>query len=209
MRYSTTGKRLLDVCVATSALLLGSAVMLLIALLVRLKLGTPIIFCQQRPGLRGRPFMIYKFRSMNDRRDAWGRLLADGERLPPFGQFLRSSSLDELPELLNVLRGDMSLVGPRPLLMQYLDRYTPEQARRHDVKPGLTGWAQIHGRNTISWEDRFALDVWYVDNVSFLLDVKITLMTCWKVLKREGISAPGQASISEFMGTYTIQQGRS
>ena len=170
---------------------------------MRLKLGSPVLFRQRRPGLHGKPFTIYKFRTMTDARDAQGKLLPDAERLTPFGRFLRSASLDELPELFNVLKGDMSLVGPRPLLMQYLDRYTPEQMRRHEVKPGITGWAQVNGRNAITWEQKFALDVWYVDNKSLGLDGKIILLTLWKILKREGISQPGQATMEEFMGQAT------
>ena len=171
-----------------------------LALLVRLKLGSPIFFRQQRPGLRGKPFTMYKFRTMRDVVDARGQPLPDGERLTRLGRFLRSSSLDELPELFNVLRGDMSLVGPRPLLMEYLSRYSPEQARRHEVKPGITGWAQINGRNAISWEKKFKLDVWYVDNRSFWLDLKILLMTVQKVFRREGISAVGEATMPRFEG---------
>jgi sugar transferase EpsL len=150
--------------------------------------------------LHGKPFTLYKFRTMTDARDAQGNLLPDAERLVPFGRFLRSTSLDELPELWNVLRGDMSLVGPRPLLMQYLERYTPEQARRHEVRPGITGWAQVSGRNALTWEEKFALDVWYLERFSFWLDAKIIFLTAWKILKREGISQPGQATMEEFRG---------
>lgn len=171
-----------------------------IALAVKKKLGSPVVFRQIRPGLYGRPFTLYKFRTMRDARDASGRPLADADRLTAFGRFLRASSLDELPELMNVIRGEMSLVGPRPLLVQYLDRYTPVQARRHEVEPGLTGWAQVNGRNAISWDEKFALDVWYVDNLSFGLDIKIILMTIKKVLGREGISYKGEATMTEFMG---------
>lgn len=155
---------------------------------------------QTRPGRQARPFTVYKFRTMTDARDANGQLRPDADRLTKFGRFLRSTSLDELPELFNVLKGDMSLVGPRPLLMQYLARYTPEQARRHAVRPGITGWAQVNGRNALTWEQKFELDVWYVDHVSFLLDVKIIILTVWKTLKREGISQPGRATMEEFMG---------
>jgi sugar transferase EpsL len=183
------------------ALLCLAPVLALVALLVRLKLGAPLLFRQQRPGLHGKPFTLYKFRTMTDARDAQGRRLPDAERLTPFGRFLRSTSLDELPELFNVLKGEMSLVGPRPLLMRYLDRYTPEQARRHAVKPGITGWAQVNGRNALTWEEKFALDVWYVDHQSLWLDVKILAMTVWQVLKREGISQPGHATMEEFRGT--------
>jgi lipopolysaccharide/colanic/teichoic acid biosynthesis glycosyltransferase len=153
-----------------------------------------------RPGHFGRPFKIYKFRTMTDERDAQGNLLPDAERLTRLGRFLRSTSLDELPELFNILRGEMSIVGPRPLLMQYLDRYSPEQARRHDVLPGVTGWAQINGRNALTWEDKFKLDVWYVDHWSFWLDIKILFLTAWKVIRREGISQPGHATAEKFTG---------
>ena len=172
-----------------------------VALLVRVKLGSPVLFKQIRPGLQGKPFTLFKFRTMTDARDADGRLLSDAGRLTKFGRFLRTTSLDELPELFNVLKGDMSLVGPRPLLMQYLERYTPAQARRHEVKPGITGWAQVNGRNAISWEEKFKLDVWYVDNWSLWLDVKIIFMTIWKIFKREGITQPGQVTMEEFRGT--------
>jgi len=194
-------KRAFDLIVSLLTLILLSPLLTLIASLVRLKLGSPIIFRQQRPGLRGEPFTIYKFRTMTGERDTQGNLLSDSERLTPFGQFIRSTSLDELPELFNVLKGNMSLVGPRPLLMQYLDRYTPEQMRRHEVKPGITGWAQVNGRNAITWEQKFALDVWYVDHQSLWLDLKIIALTIWKILKREGISQPGQATMEEFMGS--------
>jgi lipopolysaccharide/colanic/teichoic acid biosynthesis glycosyltransferase len=198
--YIRYGKRILDVALAIPALVVLSPVLALIALLVRLKLGSPVVFRQQRPGLHGRPFLLLKFRTMTDSRDAEGNLLPDAERLTRLGRFLRSTSLDELPELFNVLKGDMSLVGPRPLLMQYLERYTPEQARRHDVKPGATGWAQVNGRNALTWEKKFALDVWYVNHQSLWLDLKIIALTAWKILKREGISQAGQATMEEFMG---------
>ena len=198
--YPRYGKRLLDVCLALSALVFLSPLLAILALLVRVKLGALVLFRQTRPGLRGQPFMIYKFRTMTDARAADGRLLPDAERLTKFGRFLRSTSLDELPELINVLKGAMSLVGPRPLLMQYLERYTPEQARRHEVRPGITGWAQINGRNALTWEQKFELDVWYVDHVSLWLDVRIIAQTVWKIIKREGISQPGQATAQEFMG---------
>jgi sugar transferase EpsL len=172
-----------------------------ITLLVRLKLGTPVLFRQQRPGLHGKPFMIMKFRTMTDERDADGRLLPDEKRLTAFGRWLRSTSLDELPELLNVLKGDMSLVGPRPLRMRYLERYTPEQMRRHDVLPGLTGWAQINGRNAVTWEKRFQNDVWYVDHLSLWLDIHIIFLTIDKVVKREGISQQGHVTMEEFKGS--------
>jgi len=171
-------------------------------------MGSPILFFQDRPGLDARFFRLYKFRTMRGAAGADGKPLADAERLTPLGHWMRKWSLDELPELFNVLKSDMSLVGPRPLLPQYLRRYTPEQARRHEVKPGLTGWAQVNGRNAITWEEKFALDVWYVDNRSFWLDLKILAMTAWKVLKREGISAEGEATMPEFMGTAS-DGGRS
>ena len=171
-----------------------------VAVLVRLKLGAPVFFRQQRPGLHGKPFTMVKFRTMTDARDAQGNVLTDADRLPPFGKFLRRTSLDELPELWNVVKGDMSLVGPRPLLMRYLDRYTPEQARRHEVRPGITGWAQVNGRNAISWEEKFKLDVWYVDNVTIALDLKVISMTLRKVVRSEDINQEGQATMEEFMG---------
>ena len=185
---------------AATGLLLCAPILAVIALLVRLKLGSTVLFRQQRPGLHGKPFTLYKFRTMTNARDADGNLLPDAERLTNFGRFLRRTSLDELPELINVLKGDMSLVGPRPLLIQYLQRYTPEQARRHETRPGITGWAQINGRNALSWEEKFHLDVWYVDNVSLWLDLKILFLTVWKVLRREGISQTGHATMEEFLG---------
>jgi len=191
-------KRVFDIVVSAVALTVLAPVMGLIALLVWRTMGRPVLFRHVRPGLHGKPFVMYKFRTMRDLRDAEGKLLPDEARLTPFGRWLRSTSLDELPELLNVLRGEMSLVGPRPLLMEYLDRYTPEQARRHEVKPGITGWAQIHGRNNLSWDERFKLDVWYVDNWSLWLDVKILWRTLWMVLRREGISAQGHATMPRF-----------
>lgn len=175
-------------------------VFVMIAILVARRLGTPIFFKQVRPGLDGKPFVLIKFRTMIDRRDAEGNLLPDKERMTKTGHFLRSASLDELPELINVLRGDMSLVGPRPLLMEYLPLYSHEQARRHEVRPGLTGWAQVNGRNAVSWDEKFKLDVWYVDNQSFWLDLKILLITAKKVLRREGISADGEATMPKFKG---------
>jgi sugar transferase EpsL len=194
------GKRLFDLLIATLGLLVTSPLFLLIAILVRIYHGRPVLFGQRRPGYAGRPFRIYKFRTMTNARTANGDLLPDEQRLTPLGRFLRASSLDELPELFNILRGEMSLVGPRPLLMQYLERYSPEQARRHEVYPGLTGWAQVNGRNALTWEDKFRLDVWYVDHWSFWLDLKILFLTVWKVFKREGISQPGHATAEEFMG---------
>ena len=193
-------KRLFDSLVSSLALLLFSPLLALLVLLIRLKLGSPIIFRQQRPGLHGRSFTILKFRTMTDGRDEAGNLLPDAQRLTRFGKFLRSSSLDELPELINVLKGEMSLVGPRPLLEQYLDLYTPEQMRRHDVRPGITGWAQVNGRNALSWEEKFELDVWYVDNHTLWLDIKIILMTIVKIVKRESINQPGQATIRPYEG---------
>ena len=194
-------KRNFDLVVAMIALVLLAPIMLCIAVLIRLNMGGPVLFTQQRPRLHGQPFWMYKFRTMRNAQDAQGNLFSDAERLTPLGRFLRSSSLDELPELYNVLRGEMSLVGPRPLLMEYLERYTPEQARRHEVRPGVTGWAQVNGRNAIGWEKKFELDVWYVDNRSLALDLKILCLTVFKVLKREGISAVNGATMSKFMGT--------
>lgn len=194
-------KRLFDFLAALAGILLLSPALLVLTVLVQIKLGSPVFFKQQRPGLNGRIFTIYKFRTMTDQRNETGKLLADENRLPPFGKFLRSTSLDELPELINVLKGDMSLVGPRPLLVQYLPLYSTFQARRHEVRPGITGWAQVNGRNTISWEEKFALDVWYVDNASFTLDLKILWMTVLKIIKKEGISQEGQATMSQFLGT--------
>lgn len=194
-------KRLLDVTGAATGLLLLSPVVLTVAYLVRTRLGRPVLFQQVRPGLHGKPFRMYKFRTMTDARDAQGNLLPDAERLTAFGKWLRASSLDELPELINVLRGEMSLVGPRPLLMDYLPLYSPEQARRHDAKPGITGWAQINGRNAISWEQKFALDTWYVEHQSVWLDIRILALTVWRVLRREGISAAGEATMSRFEGS--------
>jgi sugar transferase EpsL len=193
-------KRCFDVAVSGAALILLSPLFALLALLVRLRLGSPVFFRQMRPGLLGKPFSMVKFRTMTDARDAEGRLLPDGERLTPFGRFLRSTSLDELPELWNVLRGDMSLVGPRPLLLAYLDRYSPEQARRHEVRPGITGLAQVNGRNALTWEEKFRLDVVYVDTWTFGLDLRILAKTVVAVLRREGIAAPGQSTVEEFRG---------
>jgi len=193
-------KRVLDVVGASFGIVLAAPFMLGIGIAIRTTMGSHVFFRQIRPGLHGKPFAMYKFRTMTDERDAEGHLLPDAKRLTPFGQFLRRSSIDELPELINVLRGDMSLVGPRPLLMQYLNRYTPEQARRHEVKPGITGWAQINGRNAITWEEKFAYDVWYVDHCSLGLDLRIIMLTVWKVLRREGISHGGEATMTEFMG---------
>jgi sugar transferase EpsL len=196
-----TIKRVFDLFLTIPGLIVLSPLLITLAILVWLKHGTPILFRQQRPGLDGKPFTLFKFRTMTDSRNVQGQLLPDADRLSFLGQLLRRTSLDELPELVNVLRGDMSLVGPRPLLMEYLDRYTPEQARRHEIRPGITGWAQINGRNALSWEEKFELDVWYVDNSSLWLDLKIIFLTVWKVLRREGISQDGHATMSEFMGT--------
>lgn len=194
-------KRIFDLAVVLPMVVLLSPVILIIACLVARQLGWPILFKQLRPGQHGRPFLMYKFRTMREAYDSAGRLLPDMERLTPLGVFLRSTSLDELPELINVIRGEMSLVGPRPLLMNYLNRYTPEQARRHEVKPGVTGWAQINGRNAISWEEKFRLDVWYVDNWTVGLDLLILCKTFWKVLRRDGVSASAHATMPEFTGT--------
>lgn len=199
-------KRLFDLVISGLLLIVLSPLLLLIALLVWVFLGRPVIFKQQRPGFKAKPFMCLKFRTMKDIRDSSGKLLPDEDRLTGLGRFLRATSLDELPELINVLRGEMSLVGPRPLLMQYLERYSPEQARRHDVLPGITGWAQINGRNTLTWQEKFQLDVWYVDHWSFWLDLKILAITAWKVIKREGISQPGFATAEEFLGNSDEQR---
>lgn len=194
-------KRLFDFFAASVALLVFSLPLLVLIWLVKRKLGSPVFFVQTRPGLHGEPFRMFKFRTMTDARDAQGHLLPDSERLTSFGRFLRASSLDELPELINILKGDMSLVGPRPLLMEYLPLYNARQAKRHDVRPGLTGWAQINGRNALSWEEKFELDAWYVENQNFLLDLKIVFLTIGKVFARDGISAPGDATMPVFRGT--------
>ena len=199
---NTIVKRLFDFCAALLALIALSPVLLAVAVLVRIKLGAPVLFRQQRPGLNCRLFMMYKFRTMIAKsHDEQGRVLPDDQRLTAFGLGLRGTSLDELPELFNVLKGDMSLVGPRPLMVKYLDRYTPEQNRRHTVKPGITGWAQINGRNNITWEEKFELDVWYVDHCSFWLDIKILARTAWSVLARHNIAKEGHATVDEFWGT--------
>jgi len=190
-----------DFFVAFIAIFLLSPLLVFVALMVRLHFGHPVLFRQQRPGYRGRPFWLLKFRTMNNSLDSEGALLSDRERLTPFGRWLRATSLDELPELLNILRGEMSFIGPRPLLMQYLPLYSSEQSRRHDVKPGFSGWAQINGRNAISWEQKFRLDVWYVDHQGFWLDLRIFLITIWKVIRRDGISAAGEATTSYFKGS--------
>jgi sugar transferase EpsL len=194
-------KRLFDLILTIPGAIIISPLLSVTALLVRVKLGSPIFFRQVRPGYRGRLFTLNKFRSMTDKRAPDGSLLPDADRLTPFGRFLRSTSLDELPELINVLRGEMSLVGPRPLLTAYLERYSPEQARRHDVLPGIAGWAQINGRNAVTWEDKFKMDVWYVDHWSLWLDIKILGLTFLKVVRREGINQPGSATANEFMGS--------
>jgi lipopolysaccharide/colanic/teichoic acid biosynthesis glycosyltransferase len=193
-------KRLFDLLASAIGLLILAVPLALLAWQVRRKLGSPVLFTQVRPGLHGQPFRMVKLRTMTHAHDASGALLPDAQRLTPFGRFLRASSLDELPELWNVLRGEMSLVGPRPLLMEYLPLYSPEQARRHEVRPGITGWAQVNGRNAISWADKFALDVWYVDHRSLWLDVRILWLTVRKVLVREGISAAGEATMPRFEG---------
>lgn len=196
-------KRAIDFTAAAVGLVVISPILLLLALLIRAKLGAPILFRQTRPGLHTRPFTILKFRTMRDAHDADGAPLPDADRLPPLGRFLRSTSLDELPELWNVLRGDMSLVGPRPLLMEYLPLYSPKQARRHEVRPGITGWAQVNGRNALGWNDRFALDVEYVDRMSLALDARILLLTVLKVFRREGINQQGSATMEKFRGNAT------
>ena len=205
--YALFFKRFIDIVVALLVLVLFSWLYLIIAFLVRVKLGSPVLFKQERPGRidkrtgKERIFRLYKFRTMTDQRDEKGNLLPDSERLTPFGLWLRRTSLDDIPELINILKGDMSLVGPRPLLVQYLERYNEEQHHRHDVRPGLTGYAQAHGRNALSWEDKFAMDVWYTQNVSFLTDVRIVIDTIKTVLKKEGISSETSATMEEFIGT--------
>jgi sugar transferase EpsL len=199
-------KRCFDLFFSGLGLLLISPLLLVLAILVRVKLGTPVLFKQLRPGYQCRPFYMYKFRSMTGERDPQGQPLPDEQRLTHFGSVMRATSLDELPELFNVLRGEMSLVGPRPLLMQYIQRYSSEQKRRQDVLPGISGWAQINGRNALTWEDKFALDVWYVDHWSFWLDIRILFITFLKAIQREGISQPGFATSEEFMGTPTEQK---
>ena len=198
-------KRIFDIIAASLLMLVLLPILVILTVLVRIKHGTPVLFGQTRPGYKGRPFKIYKFRTMTDARGKNGNLLPDDQRLTTFGRFLRALSLDELPELINVLSGKMSMVGPRPLLVQYLERYSAEQARRHDVLPGITGWAQVNGRNQLSWDEKFRLDVWYVDHWSFWLDIKILFLTIWKVIKREGITQPGHATAEEFMGKHNQQ----
>jgi sugar transferase EpsL len=199
--YAKVGKRVLDLVLVIPASVLLCPAILLITILIRINLGSPVFFRQERAGLNGRYFTLYKFRTMADARDADGRLLPDADRLHPFGAKLRKWSLDELPTFINVLLGDMSLVGPRPLLTRYLARYTPEQNRRHEVRPGVTGWAQVNGRNQLSWEEKFTLDVWYVDHLSLILDVKILFLTVYKTLKHEGISQDDHATMEEFLGS--------
>jgi sugar transferase EpsL len=206
--YHHFGKRFVDLLLTLPTLIVLSPLYGLLAFMVRLRMGKPVFFRQVRPGLHGKPFGLLKFRSMTEDRDEKGDLLPDEGRITELGRSLRSTSLDELPELFNVLMGHMSLVGPRPLLMQYLERYTPEQARRHEAKPGITGWAQVNGRNAITWEEKFKLDVWYVDHMSFWLDLKIIAMTVYKILKREGINQLGHATAEEFMGNHANPQRR-
>lgn len=201
-------KRLLDLTLSSIGLLFISPVLLLIVLLVLFYHGRPVFFRQRRGGYRGKPFSIYKFRTMTEKRDHQGNLLPDEQRLTRLGRFLRSTSLDELPELINVVKGEMSLVGPRPLFYHYKERYSPEQARRHDVLPGMTGWAQINGRNALTWEDKFRFDTWYVDHWSIWLDLKILSLTLWKWIAREGISQPGHATAEEFLGDKTEKNRR-
>nr|WP_269744513.1 sugar transferase [Chamaesiphon minutus] len=202
LHYFSRGIKLFsDRVMAALLLLLFSPILLVVAIVVRLRMGSPVVFTQTRPGKNGKIFTVFKFRTMTDDCDAQGKLLSDEERLIPLGQVLRKASLDELPQLWNVLRGDMSFVGPRPLLVRYLERYSPDQARRHDVRPGITGWAQVNGRNALTWDEKFKLDLWYVDNWSLWLDLKILLMTVGKVIKREGISQSADiVAMPEFMG---------
>ena len=206
--YRHPGKRILDIVTIVLASPVLLPLLAIVALVVRLSLGAPVLFRQERLGLEGRPFLITKFRTMTDARDNNGNILPDSKRLTATGRFLRATSMDELPELIDVLRGEMSLVGPRPLYTHYRDRYTPEQFRRHEVKPGITGWAQINGRNLSSWEQRFELDVWYADNYSLMFDLKILALTLWKVLRQEGISEEGHATKSDFMGTTEIAESK-
>lgn len=198
-------KRIVDLAVALPLLIALSPLLALLALAVRWKLGSPVLFAQTRPGLHGAPFRFYKFRTMTEARNAAGEPLPDAARLTPFGQLMRKFSLDELPQLVNVVKGDMSLVGPRPLLMEYLPLYSERQARRHAVRPGITGWAQVNGRNALAWEERFELDLWYVEHRSFWLDLKIIALTAWRMLRPQGIAQPGQATMTKFTGS---QRGR-
>jgi sugar transferase EpsL len=200
-------KRLFDTLIAFIGIIILSPLLLILIFLVRMKMGSPVLYKQIRPGIYGAPFIMLKFRTMSSQHDADGQLLPDEQRLTSFGTFLRSTSLDELPELWNVLKGDMSLVGPRPLLMEYLPLYSPEQDRRHEVRPGITGWAQVNGRNSLSWDDKFKLDIWYVDNQNMWLDIKILFMTAQKVLIRDGITAEGEATMSAFKGSTVNKEG--
>jgi sugar transferase EpsL len=206
-RWEGWPKRAVDVVVASIGLIVLAPLMGVTALAIWLALGRPVIFAQRRPGRHARPFTLYKFRTMSAARDTDGRLRPVGERLTRLGRLLRRTSIDELPELVNVIRGDMSLVGPRPLLMEYLPRYTGEQARRHEVRPGITGWAQLNGRNTLPWEHRFALDVWYVEHQSWRLDARILLLTVWKALVQAGVSQPGEGTEEDFRGRETAKDG--
>ncbi len=198
--YRKYFKRLLDIICSLGFILCFWWLYIVVAILVKRKLGSPVIFKQQRPGLNGKIFTMYKFRSMTDSKDKDGKLLSDAERLPRFGKILRATSLDEIPEFINVLKGDMSLIGPRPLLVEYLERYSEEQKRRHEVRPGVTGWAQVNGRNAISWEEKFKYDVEYVDKLNFLLDMKIVFLTIKKIVVKEGISQEGNATMEKFTG---------
>ncbi|QXM06673.1 sugar transferase [Crassaminicella indica] len=202
-------KRCIDIVAAVVLLLLLAPILIIVALLIKVKLGSPVIFIQERPGIHGKIFRMYKFRTMLNTKDSSGRLLSDEERLTNFGKFLRKTSIDELPELVNVLKGDMSLVGPRPLLVEYLPLYNKEQSRRHEVRPGITGWAQINGRNAISWEEKFKLDVWYVDHWSLWLDLKILFMTAVKVLIREGVDQEGRVGMEKFVGNDATTHRRN
>lgn len=193
-------KRIFDIVVSMFLLALLSPIIVLVFVLIRVNMGSPVFFCQIRPGLKGNPFIMFKFRTMSEQIDLAGNALSDDKRLAGLGRFLRKTSLDEIPQLINVFNGDMSLVGPRPLLMEYLPLYSPDQAKRHLVRPGITGWAQVNGRNTISWEDKFSLDVWYVENASFMLDMKILCMTVRKVLRRDGINASDTDTMKKFTG---------
>lgn len=193
-------KRLFDIAVSTLLLIILLPILILIFFLIKVNMGSPVLFRQLRPGLKGHPFAVFKFRTMSEQVDVAGNALPDGERLTNLGRFLRKTSLDEIPQLINVFNGDMSLVGPRPLLMEYLPLYSPEQARRHLVRPGITGWAQVHGRNAISWQDRFSLDIWYVENASFIVDIKILCMTALKVLRRDEINSPDADTMKKFTG---------
>lgn len=199
-------KRFFDFVFSIVLITLFSPIYLVLIFMIKMLLGSPVIFKQERPGYHGKVFTMYKFRTMTNEKDQYGNLLPDNKRLTKLGVFLRKTSLDELPELFNILKGDMSFVGPRPLLVKYLKRYNSEQMRRHEVKPGLTGWAQVNGRNTIAWEEKFKLDIWYIDNWSFCLDIKIIILTFIKVIKREGISQEGQATMEEFKGTKMFEE---